>query len=681
MVKRTRRSYFIKRVRQSIYTFPLVVLAAFFVLTAMNINGSSIGTYHSIVYGTNTKDPDLLYGHPRNIRSDEYLAGTPLTTLQYKTGFPKFNKALGSGRNVALLPDVPTSNWTTLFRPQNWSFFVLPFEYAFAFRWWLGPVLVIIAAYFFCLRTLKDKKLAILLSTAFGISPFLLWWYQSTLFIPMAYSFLLLLIGMRIIKQEKVPFLKSAAMANIFYVLALSYIGASFILFLYPPFLIPLLIVVTAFLVGYLLNERFTNRTVSTKSALRRLGLMLLPVLIIAPIIALFTLENIDIIHAVASSEYPGHRTVQSGGMPYSPLFPIFGSYLVPFLQSGVRAVHYYTNQSEASNFILLLPFLIIPGIYLQIDQYRKSKTINFVFLSIQLVAIMFLLRISVHFGDGFYNLMLLDKVPHNRLLAGVGLVGFLQLMYMYKLLPDLKIRAHLRSVLAIAYGVACLVILLLFAVYARSKYPLFLDDLRYPAIILAVAFTCILTVLLAKKYLLSAYLLLGFTCISSFAIIPLYRGLGFLKHSEIVKKIESVSGPTDHWAVVDNFTFENLPWAAGRGLINGVQIYSDIDFWRQLDTTGQFEHVYNRQAHALFVSNTVEPNKYFRGSFATISKDIEIVKGNVFKVKFACSKFIYNNVDYVLTTHKPGLPCLTLVDKVDYPELSFYIYKIKQVY
>ncbi len=680
MVKQDRKTKLLHWLKHSIFAFPLVVIVIFLILTALKINGSSVGAYHSIAYGSNVSDPDLLFGHPRSIRSDEYLTASPLTELQYKTDFPKFNKDLGSGRDVAILPDAPTKDWTTFFRPQNWAFFVLPFEYAFAFRWWFGAVLLIISAYFFVLRALRgNKKFAVLLSTAFGLSPFLLWWYQSSLFIPMAYSFLIMIIGMRIINQEKISAVKSVKLTNILYFLALAYLGASFVLFLYAPFLIPLFIVVAAFLLGYLLNERFTKKSLPTALALKRLGLMLAPLLIIAPIIVFFAIENKDMIHAIANSEYPGHRVVRSGNLPFSPSFPILGSFLEPLLQSGLRGGHYYTNQSEASNFILLLPFLIIPGVLLQILEYKKSKKINFVFLSIQLVAILFLLRISVHFGDGFYNLLLLDKVPHNRLLAGLGLAGFLQLVYMFKLIPELKIRTRSRNILAIVYGAVCLVVLLLFALYVRSRYPIFLHE-PYYALLLAAAFTSIIVSLLAKRLLLSAYLLLGFTLISSLKILPIYQGLGFLYHSDVINRIQTVSKPTDHWAVVDNFSFENLPLAAGRGLINGVQIYSDLNFWRQIDKNGKFENVYNRQAHALFVTNTAPPNKYFRGSFATISQDMEIVKGNVFKVKFACSDFVYKNVNFVLTTHKLDLTCMVPVDTINYPQVDFYIYRIKPV-
>jgi hypothetical protein len=680
MAKQNRSKRFTNWARHSIYTFPIVIVIFLFILTTLQINGSSSGYYHSILYGSKSDDPELIYGQPQNIRSDEFLTASPLTALQYRTDFPQFNSKLGTGRDVAILPDAPTKSWLASFRPQNWAFFVIPFENAFAYRWWFGLALVIISLYFLALRILdRNKKLSILLSIAFGLSPFLLWWYQSSLFIPMAYSFMIIILGIRIIKQEKIPGVNSVTLANILYVLALSYLGASFVLFLYAPFLIPLFIVIAAFLLGYLANERFTKHSISTRNLLSRLGLMLAPLLLIAPIVLLFAIENKSMIDAIANSEYPGHRVVHSGELGYSPLFPIIGSFLMPLLQTGARGAHYYANQSEASNFILLLPFLIIPGIVLQVLEYKRYKRINYVFLSIQLVTILFIFRISLHFGDKFYNLLLLNKVPNNRLQVGLGIAGFLQLLYVFKLLPKLKMRGNRRTIFAVFYGLICLAVLLLFTLYVRNKYAIFAQD-WYKLVLLAFAFTSILVLILTKRLVLAAALLLGFTLISSFRILPIYHGLNFIYDSTVVKKIEAVSKPSDSWVVVDNFTFENLPLAAGRDLINGAQIYSDLNFWHQLDKSGQYEYVYNRQAHALFVSNTAEPDKYFREGFARINGDLELYKGNVFKVKFDCSEFVYNNVDFVLTTHQLNFPCVEPVDKVSYPNIEFYIYKIQPV-
>src|SRR3546814_4076929 len=65
--------------------------------------------------------------------------------------------------------------YTTLFR----SFLLLPFGYAFAFKWWLMGFLLILSCYFFALALMpKRQGFAVGLSLALFFSPFVQWWYQ-----------------------------------------------------------------------------------------------------------------------------------------------------------------------------------------------------------------------------------------------------------------------------------------------------------------------------------------------------------------------------------------------------------------------------------------------------------------------------------------------------------------------
>jgi hypothetical protein len=662
----------------SLYAFPLVVIVIFSLLTAFKVNGSSVGVYHATLYGSRTKDKPLVVNHPQPIRSDEWRASTVFTIMQSKSGYPTFNTLLGSGRDVSIMPDLPTKNWLTIFRPQNLLFFILPLENAFAFRWWFGIALLLIAAYFFVLRILNgNKKLAIILSLSFGLSPFLLWWYQSALLIPLAYSLLIMIVAIKLISRERIKPIKSQMACDAIYLLALTYMGASFAFFLYAPFLIPIAIVVIAFVIGYLMDRRLNENKLTNTQLFKVIGSLLVPMFVVLLLIVAFVVSHRDMISAISNSEYPGHRIVKSGELPFSPVFPILGSYLMPLIQSSIRGTHYYVNQSEASNFILFLPFLIIPGIVLQVKEFISFKRINYTFLAIQLVAVVFLLRITVHFGDKFYNLLLLQRVPNNRLMVGIGLVGFLQLVYFIQQILAVKVKGKRHIYLALLNSTLIFAILVVFGRYVAAHYPVFLNE-NYILISLALFFTSVIFLLLIRKVLLAAIVLLAFTIMSSFKVMPLYRGLGFLNNSQIINKIGAVSHPADTWVVLDNENYENLPLAAGRGDIGGAQIYSDLNFWRQIDKSGDSEYVYNRQAHALFLSNTLPPNPKQKFNVSTVADELEYVKQNLFKVRFECNDFTYRNIDYVLTVHELNKDCLSFVDKVKYPKRTFYIYKVR---
>ena len=662
--------------KNSVWVFPATALVILLLLTAFKLNGSSVGIYYKLLYGKGAKDPSLIYGIPQPIRSDEWRVSTPLTALQTKTDFPIYNKDLGTGHDVALSQDAPVKNWLGVFRPQNYSFFVLPFENAYAFRWWMVMYLLLITSYFFILRIFPGQKLlAVMLSLAFAISPYFLWWYQAPVFLPFAYALFTMIIGIRVINQEKIPWIKSHAITTFLYTMALIYLGVSSALLIYAPFLIPAAIVTVAFLLGYLIDNRRKDKLLSLKM-LRRLapfGIALVGIVFIG---VLLVTQHHEAISRIGNSEYPGHRITGSGDLPYSHLFPFFGGFLQPLLQSASHGLHYFASQSEAANFILLLPFLVIPGIFIQIYEYRKTRKINYVFLFLQIIAILFVVRITLPVGDLFYKPLLLERVPNARLLAGVGFVGFLQMLYLIKLIGELTIKTRFRNVLAYIYCALCFIVLFLFGLYVRSNYPQFLN--RYIVlIVLAGLFTSILVSFLTNKKMLGAILLLVFSLGSSFRIMPLYHGLDFFESSKIIKAMDQVSNKNDKWMVMDNQNFESFPMIAGRGNIGGHQMYADLDLWQQIDKDHKYEYIYNRQAHVLFLSNTLPPDKNAKYNVTSVSEPFELVKGNLFKVKFTCSGFTYENIQFVLTTHTVDKECMSLEHMVKYPRTTFYIYKI----
>lgn len=94
--------------RKSRWSFPLALLIPVIILSALGINGSSVGNYHNLLYGDKQKDPNLIVGEPRPIRSDEWKVWTPTTILQYESNFQTNNELLGTGRNLSFKPEAPT---------------------------------------------------------------------------------------------------------------------------------------------------------------------------------------------------------------------------------------------------------------------------------------------------------------------------------------------------------------------------------------------------------------------------------------------------------------------------------------------------------------------------------------------------------------------------------------------
>src|SRR5207237_218388 len=104
-----------------------------------------------ILYGPGHKDSKLLLNKPREIRSDEWVWNSQMIMAQASNHYARINSNLGHGMDMSLIIDVPYKDWSAVFRPQNLAFLILPFQYAFAFKWWLMAYLLVLAAYFFVL--------------------------------------------------------------------------------------------------------------------------------------------------------------------------------------------------------------------------------------------------------------------------------------------------------------------------------------------------------------------------------------------------------------------------------------------------------------------------------------------------------------------------------------------------
>ncbi len=643
----------IKKLARSIWIYPLFLIIVFIFATALKVNGSSVGIYHQFLYGVKAQDPNLLYGSPKQVRADEWQDGTQFIIAQSHNNYQKFNTNIGTGRNLALHAEVPYKDWSAIFRPHTWGFFFLSFENAFSFKWWYPLTLLLITSYFFALRILRGKKYsAILFSLAVGLSPFLLWWYQTTAEATMGYAFLILILVHKIFQNEKFKKINNKYITKLIYTGLLFFILCCFELLFYPPFQISLALVISFYTIGCILTLLFTEK-MKLKPVLIRITPVITAIVIAGLIGIIFVASNREPIRALSSTLYPGKRLVHSGGL--EPLH-ILNGFLMPFQQNGAKL---FRNLSESSNFILLLPFLLLPGFFLILWEYKKKQEIDWIFLSIQVCASLFLLRVFVPFGDPLYKLLLLDKVPHVRLLIGMGFVGFLQLLYILRNAQYVEFQKKYRNLLPVCVSILSMILLVLISLHIRGKQ----FNNIFSLLFFAVFFASIILASLTRRTFVALLILFLFSAVSSFRIMPLYKGLGSIKDTELTRQIQTLSTPGARWATLDDIRFENIGLVAGRKNLSGAEVYPDVNFWKQVGGEDN-EYIYNREGHIMFTTN--------------ISSDMYLVKTNLFYVKFQCSQFILRNLDYVVADAKLDLKCVTLQKTVVYPKKTFYLYRIK---
>ncbi|NCU40622.1 hypothetical protein EOL73_02595 [Candidatus Saccharibacteria bacterium] len=659
LTERTKSSA--KILYNSIWLFPVILTVIFILLVSLKLHGSSLGIYHGVFYGV-TKDSNLIFGKPRAIRSDEWVVNTQLTLAQANAGFPEINKNLGEGTDMSLLIDAPYFGWTQLFKPHNWSFFILPFDYAFSFKWWVMGYFLILSVYFFCLTLLpRHRGIATILSLSVFFSPFIQWWYQFITLAPFYYSLFAATLFVILIKS-------TSTNKRFFVSASLAYVLVCFAMVQYPPFQIACALVLMFFVLGYTIN----NKKILKGTRLKRSFIYSVSAVILAvSLVSLFVYQKKDSLIVIANTAYPGERIVRSGG--YNLQHLLAGIYSAP-LQSDSRANNYRIpsanafNQSESSNFILLMPFLLIPALYVMYKRYRKERKVDYLLISIIFGFVGCLIWLLVPGLDLVGSLTFLDKVPHPRLLIGLGLLNITFLIVFMGYRKELR---TIRQSHVIAYSILVWVLLLYLGWWIHSQFPLYLA----PKILIGLSVTLpiIIYLFLRTKFLTSLSILLAVSIASTVYIHPLYRGTELLTHTNLVSEIKSTNtSPGERWILEDSL-MQSFAFMSGKESITGIYQYPQINLWRNIEPTPD-PYTYNRYAHVNFVLDK-DPNTIIQTKFSTHT-------GDHFSIDTEpCGELVESlSIKYFVTTGiltKDNAPCTTLVKSVYYPATTFNIYRL----
>lgn len=644
------------KIYRSIHFFPLICLVLLLVLTAFKISGSSVGLYNQAFYGSENHDQNLLANSPRGVRSDELLHLTPTAVGQVETGMNVVNPTIGHGEDVSVVLDTPYFEWSALFRPQNFAFFVLPLEHAFAFKWWLLAFLLLISCYYLCVLLLPNKRLwAALIAIMVFFSPFVQWWYQTGTLACLFYSFFIALTSILLIRT-------TSKNRQVLLGALLAYELVAFALITYPPFQIPCALVTGIFLLGYMLDKR---TSFSKTQFWRGIGIIGGAAIIALLVTVIYLKTRADVVALFQNTAYPGQRVVDSGGFSINHFF---SNYLMGNLQSNERASHYFMNQSEASNFLLLSPFLFIPSLYVAVSSWLKERRILWSLILVNGVLTLLFARLFIPHLNPLFDVLQLGAIPHNRLLIGIGLASVLQLIIL------LHYRALIAPLVACVSAAIGFAISLVAGLLINQKYPGFTES-TLQIILLSGVIGGVIYLILARR---DQFITLGLTtfallaCFSTLSVHPLYRGLEPLTSSDLIQAVKDTGDSKDVWAVADSRLLVTLPLAAGKPAVTNIYTYPQKELWQPLDPTGQSEATYNRFAHVIL---QLQPD-------ASPMPDATIMLGadDYFTVQTTtCTPFLkHAAVKFILTpTLLTDPKCASLKQTIAYPASTFYIYEL----
>ena len=646
------------------YYYPIILCFLFIFFIVQGIHGSSLGVYSK--YFSDEKDTNLIANQPWDIRSDEWVIWTAQNAAQYEMGLPESNPLFGGDSDMAKRGEAPILNWTIIFSPQDIGYLFLPFINGFAFHWWLPLLLLLTASYYFCLHIFRrNVLLAVMFSLVFSFSPFILWWYQVRLLLPLAFGFLFVLCFSKMLEAHKKAVLNSKKIIT--YGITLSYLAIGIVIGLYIPFSIPIVLVCVAASLGLLLNS--SDEKMTFVSLLKQnssiLKVLMVTVLLITLVGALFFVQHKEMIQLVENSVYPGERFANSGELePWT----LFDGILMPQLQNFPEGTTYYSNQSEVSSFLIFTPLMLVPSMYLLVVGYKKTRKINWLLLSLSLLMIILLLRSVVSFNIFLYDLLLLDRVPAARLKVGIGFCASILLLLTMKYFEETKSNVKTyRYLAAFITFVAGFTIYNLLFTKVNNEYPGFISS--SDSIFYMTLFSALLpSLLFLNKKNLVMLLLLIMTALSSLKVVVLYKGLGELsRDSAIISAIDEASG-TDRgrWITIDSIIYSNFPLVAGEFNVGGSQSYPELDFWKQIDDDEKYEFAYNRQTKVIFTEENTNGETFY------------LPANSVTQIQIDCNNQFYeNNVDYALSIKPINLDCFKEINKIEYPKVHFYIYEI----
>lgn len=647
------------RLYKSVWFFPAILTVLLLILCALKINGSSIGSYHIFLNGK-VPDSSILFGSPSSIRSDEWVVATPISLSQYNNGFPSVNTGIGDGQNMDMIIDAPSGSFWQIFRPHNIPFYFLPFDHAFSLKWWIIGYLLIISVYFLVLHFLPGKRLlASLLAISMFFMPIVQWWYQYITLAPIYYGIFIYLTVIKLYNtnSRKVKLALSGL---------LIYLLVCFAAIFYPAFQISVVIVIAAALLAHLGKKVLSKRT-----------LLLIPSLLLAGLIVVgFLFYQKDQVSAVSNSVYPGSRNIHSGG--YNPAH-LLASGLSPVFQSDSRASQYSIpesgafNQSESSNSILLLPFLLAPLtlIYMTGRRLKNKKKTEILpdhrtILVIVGVSSFLLLWLLVPNIDLIGKLMFLNKVPHQRLMMTFYLLNLFSIILIIKHWGAVKIkRTWLIVYLALSFALSLGV-----GMYIDNRFPLFAGTKL--SIVLSLVIPTIVALYLFKKNTAATLLLCLFTCLSTVLIHPLYKSTSILSENEIVKSIQQINTEKPGRWAMENSILENFALAAGAKSITGTHAYPQVEYWKNIAPKETDSSIYNRYANVTINFDREEKENPTR---------FELIGSDNFSISTeACSEFSNKSGLRYIVTNSPiegsSGACLTPIREIKTGLYTFTIYE-----
>ena len=560
--------------------FYAVCLIAFVVLSLAKVHGSSVSMAgNSYQRWTDVSHTPLL-GTPRRIRSDEWAFHTPaiLNQVLRQDKLAVADSSVGPG-NAALLANLPCRHFTQLFRPQFWSFFVLPVDFAFSF-YWQGKALLLLTGVFTLLLLLsRSSVIAVIGSLWYFFSAYTQWAYSWASLLPEMvglFGWIIFLSCYLLVGQNKGRLLLAA--------LLWASCVINFALCAYPPHQIPLVIIGIAIIAWWLWSH---HGVIWTKKIRPARALALGSSWALAGAVMLwFYFDARETLLVAAHTIYPGQRLSSGGDMAVSQLF----SHFLDFWKAETNFPPAHGNVCESSGYLWLAPLTLLGGAAtVSARQLRICLWTAFVFILAWM-----LIPIPASVGHWAF----FDRVPSYRCLHALGLINIALVSVFLAQKPAFQAlgSALKRSWLTFAAGgvVGWLVFYL-----ANRNLDYFFS--RF-ALLTAALYVSLLALLLLRRQVKAfAVTLLLPLAFANGLINPIDRGLDVVTESSLFKAAQA-DGSTlrrGKWLIYAAWADQSsFLGATGIEVFDCLKIVPDLPRLARFDPEQRFAEVINRSCY-----------------------------------------------------------------------------------
>jgi len=547
--------------------------------TLLKINGSSSSIWRFYADGR-LPDHDLLVGSAKDVRSDEWMVQTPWM-LSQAANEPPFST---SNPNVCdqatvLLVNLPIRHWTTIFRPQFWSFFVLDFEHAFAWYWNLKWYAFIVGAFLFFRSISRGSVLATLSGTLLTFfAPYVQWWYSTGAALPETLGMTFVgLWAFRCLLRAKSSF----AIVSAATLLLVSI--ENFIFCCYPRFQIPLLYFAALVALWLCWSHGFRCRHQLIRWT------CLAGVLAAVILCGFFWLQEVaQTLRMTAQLAYPGRVFSVGGDFSWTRFF-------VPYLQFGMTEFRYpvgLTNACNAAGFILLLPFIAI--LLVRVSRGRRDFLV--ISMLVFIGAIGYFMMVGIPSAIAKYSGWSLVYSTRGMLPVGIASIACL-----VRLLAWPSGRRPVAPWLAVLMTVLLAIGLWFCLFVVNKRYEGFASN---PAVVATAAYFSATAVLFfCKSRFIAMGLLLAPIVTSTALVNPIERGLPGFYRSDTFHWLQSLMAKdrTARWLVSGTDSRSGyLPYlirAAGGDVLGGIRNNPDMRVLGVLDPAKKYFDVWNRFA------------------------------------------------------------------------------------